>query len=99
MQNIVSDVLSRRRDRTIAIILGVKERECDDFLPREVSQKLRKIILDQMNEYHGFVMDVCQSLDTNDEVVLNEHYLDLIDEIHRAIFRDPRTMMVAGDNG
>lgn len=98
MQTVMNDVLSRRRDRCIAIILGVKERECDSALTPHASAKLRKVILDQLNEYHDFVMDVCKSLDTNDEVVLNEYYLDKIDEIHGALFRG-KIMIAGGDDG
>lgn len=97
MQTVLSDVLARRRDRSIAIILGLKERECDQYLSREVSIKLRKVILDQMNEYHDFVMDVCKSLDNNSQVVLNELYLEKIDAMYEQMVR--RRIMIAETNG
>lgn len=84
MQQVLNDVLSRRRDRAIAIILGVKERDCDRHLPPEISKKLRKVVLDQLNEFYDLTLDLMRSLDTG-EVVLNEHYLRKIDELHKAV--------------
>lgn len=98
MQTVLADVLARRRDRSIAIMLGLKERECDKFMPPEASAKLRKVILDQLNEYHDFVMDVCKSLDNNDDVILNELYLDKIDAIYQQTVVS-RRMMIAESNG
>ncbi len=75
MQPVLSDVLARRRDRALAIILSLKERECDPHLPREASQKLRKVVLDQFNEFYDLCVDVMKSLDDGD-ITLNAHYLD-----------------------
>ena len=90
MQSVLADVLERRRNRSIAIILGVKERECDSYLPEGARQALRKVVLDQLNEYHDFIMDVFRSVDTSDEVVLNEHYLEKLDAIHDMLFNKNR---------
>jgi hypothetical protein len=84
MQQVLSDVLSRRRDRAIAIILGVKERECDRHLPPQVGSKLRKVVLDQLNEFYDLCLDLMRSLDTG-EVVLNQLYLEKIDQMHTAL--------------
>lgn len=78
---ILKEMLGRRRDRAISIILSVKERECDKMLSRDQSQKLRKVILDQMNDLADFSMDVCNSLDTGD-VILNEVYLRKLDAVY-----------------
>lgn len=80
----LDSLLARRRDRAIAIILGVKERECDARLSPEQSGKLRKVVLDQLNEYHDLVADVVRSLDTGD-VVLNDIYLTKIDDIYNQL--------------
>lgn len=79
--NPLLDMLAKRRDRSISIILNAKERECDSHLPKDVSSRLRKTILDQLNDLTDFAMDVCESLDTG-EVVLNQDYLRKIDELH-----------------
>lgn len=84
MQTVINDILGRRRDRTIAALLGVKEREADPHLPLEVRTALRKVILDQINDYHSFVVDVLRSLDTG-EIIVNELYLQKMDELHREI--------------
>lgn len=83
MQPVLTDVLARRRDRSIAIILGLKERECDSYLPRDASVKLRKAVLDQFNEFFDFAVDILRSYDSADEgPVLNDIYLEKLDIIH-----------------
>lgn len=74
--------LGKRRDRAIATLLGFKERECDQFLPKDVSQRLRKEILDQFNELVDVAFDLMGSAG------LNQLYLDRIDEIHAAVVEE-----------
>jgi len=74
-------------------MLGLKERECDQFLPREVSVKLRKAVLDQFNEFYDLCVDVIRSLDTGENII-NEHYLnrleEKIDAIHDSLQQVPK---------
>lgn len=84
--NILPEMLARRRDRAISIVLGLKERDCDQYLPKDVSQKLRKVVLDQFNDLVDFALDVCNSLDSG-EYILNEEYLKKIDEMHDSMFK------------
>lgn len=86
MQEVVTDIVARRRDRAIASLLGIKEREVDQYLPADVKARLRKAILDQINDLYGLFVDVMKSYDTDDEtVVLNELYLQKLDEVHRTV--------------
>lgn len=60
------DILSKRRDRTIAIVLGIKEREVDPLLSQmpggaRASTLLRKVILDQINDFYDMALDVANS--------------------------------------
>lgn len=84
MQQLLGDILAKRRDRAIAIVLGVKERECDRHLPQEARSKLRKVVLDQFNDLHDLSMDLIRSLD-NGDVVLNEVYLEKLDAIYNTL--------------
>jgi hypothetical protein len=77
---VVEEILARRRDRAMAIILSLKERECDHHLPEEASRKLRKVVLDQLNEYHELALDLLRSIDSGTTVV-NEAYLAKLDEV------------------
>lgn len=88
MQSGIRELLERRRNRAIAIVLGVKERECDMSLSAAASQKMRKVILDQMNDFCDLACDVLESLSADSGVVLNEHYLEKIDEIHASLTGD-----------
>lgn len=85
MQQLLGDILAKRRDRAIAIVLGVKERECDAHLPPEASRKLRKVVLDQLNDFHDLCVDVMRSLDTGD-IHLNEVYMQKLDSIHDLVY-------------
>lgn len=84
MQPALENMLKKRRDRSIATILGIKERECDPHLPDRAKRVLRKVILDQFNDYYEVVLDVAASLDTG-EVTLNEHYLQKIDALYTSM--------------
>lgn len=81
MDTPLTDLLARRRDRAIAIILRVKEQECDQHLSMDASMKMRKVVLDQMNSFYDVCADVVNSLD-NGGTVLNDHWLQKIDELH-----------------
>lgn len=88
MQDALAAVLAKRKDRTLAVILGVKEREIDQFLPHDAQRRLRKAILDGVNDFYEMVVDVMGSLDSGD-VVLNQAYLDKIDEMYDHVVRIP----------
>lgn len=81
-------LIHRRRDRAIAAILGVKERDADCYLPPEVARRLRKTVLDQINgltETFEDLMDTMGSEDDDHDVVVNEVWLNQIAEMHRAL--------------
>lgn len=84
MQQLLGDILAKRRDRAIAIVLGVKERECDRHLPPEARTKMRKVVLDQFNDFHDLSMDLIRSLD-NGDVVFNEIYIEKLDQIYNTL--------------
>lgn len=79
----------------MAVILGMKEREVDQYLPDKIREKLRKVVLDQMNDYHELCLDVIRSLDTG-EVTLNDVYLKMIEDIHKNV-EEQRTLYGEGD--
>lgn len=83
----IKRVLAKRRDRVIAIILGTKERELDPHVSYEASMAFRKVIMDQMNDFYDLVLDLLGSID-DQAVVINQLYLDKIDEIFNAVIED-----------
>ena len=72
--------LGKRRDRSIATILSFKENECDQFLPKEVSVALRKIILDQINDLCDLAFDI---IDEDSYIEFNDEFLDRLEAIYR----------------
>lgn len=85
-QDTFKTILAKRRDRCIAVILGVKESECDEYLPPEAKAALRKVVLDTVNDYFDLCLDLMRSLETEEPgFVVNELYLQMIDDIHEAV--------------
>jgi hypothetical protein len=74
--------LGKRRDRAIATLLSFKERECDVYLPSDVSQKLRKEILDQINEVCDVAFDII-----SDDIIVNEIIQDKLNLIYESVIR------------
>lgn len=81
----LQELLDRRCKRSIAIILNVKEREADFLLPDEVQRKLRKVIIDQINEFCSLATDILESASRG--VVFNELWLEKLEEIHSAVVK------------
>lgn len=77
-------LLAKRRDRVIASFLSFKERECDAFLPQDVSSKLRKKFLDDINDLCDMAFDLIQP----DEVVWNEEFRNRLDDIYSILNKD-----------
>lgn len=87
MDDTVKKILAKRRDRMIATILSFKEDECDEYLPNDVSMDLRKLVLDQVNDFSDLCSDLLRSVQP-DGMIINEHYADMLEEIHATIVRD-----------
>jgi hypothetical protein len=84
------EILKKRRDRGIAIVLKVKEREVDPLLLQEpggaqASRLLRKVILDQMNDFYDLALDVCASGEAETFWFNPEVWMRRLDEIHQAV--------------
>lgn len=85
------EILKKRRDRAIAIVLSVKEREVDTILDgvpggKAASRALRKVVLDQINDFCDLALDVTGSSDVatfefNPEVWARR----ILNEIHAAV--------------
>jgi hypothetical protein len=84
MEDNVRELLGRRRNRSIAIILTEKEIQADPHIPTDASKQLRKVVLDQMNDFHDFCVDLIESYDTG-AVTINQTWLDKLEEIHNYI--------------
>lgn len=64
------EILKKRKDRSIAIILNVKEKEVDPLLTSEgggdrASRLMRKVILDQFNDFYDMAIDIVESGEAN----------------------------------
>ncbi len=63
MDDSLRDLLARRKNRTLAIMLTEKEFIVDPHVPPDAARKMRKVILDQVNDYHDFCVDVLEAKD------------------------------------
>lgn len=83
----VEDVVARRCNKAIAIILRHKDEQLDEYLPEDVSDSFRTLVLDQINDLNDAFCDLLRV--TRDESkVINEHYLDLLTQVHEAVAGD-----------
>ena len=73
--------LGKRRDRAIATLLSFKEQELDEYLPVDVSIRLRKEILDQINGLIDTALDLLGP-------GMNQLYLDRIDAIYETVVQE-----------
>ena len=62
-------------------ILSFKERECDNYLPQEVSVSLRKVVLDEIND----ICDLAFDLLSADDVIWNDEFMDRLDDIYKKV--------------
>lgn len=74
-------LLEKRKNRCIASILSTKEREIDRHLPEAARVVLRKVILDEINDFYSIVLDV---LDNN----INEDFLLMLGQIHASVVKE-----------
>jgi hypothetical protein len=80
----VKELLERQKNKCIRVLLGAKERELDEYLPAEVQVAYRKIVLDQVNAFHEFCVDLFES-QSEGTVVVNELFLNKLEEISNGI--------------
>ena len=71
------EILHKKTKRSIAIILSYKEKQCDRFLPQDISDGLRKVILDEINDVYTLALDLM-----SDDVIFNEDFLDKFNELY-----------------
>lgn len=76
-------LLGKRKNRTLAIMLSEKEDVVDEYLPEDVSQELRKIILDHVNDFHDFCVDLIESVDQG--MVTNQIAIDRLVYIYSVL--------------
>lgn len=85
----VEDVASRRCNKAIAIILRAKDQDLDPYLPEEVSDAFRTLVLDQINDLQDLFVGLLK-MTRDDTAVVNEHGLALLEELHSTIVGSPQ---------
>lgn len=84
------EILKKRRDRAIAIVLSIKEREVDPLLDgapggRDASRALRKVVLDQINDFCDLALDVAGSGEAVNTEFNPDVWTKKINDIHHAV--------------
>ncbi len=77
MQAEVEGILERRKNKVIAKLLGTKEAEIDSHIDPDVARRYRKLILDEINAYHDFALDVMREVDL-DNTNINGAALEML---------------------
>lgn len=79
-------LMQKRCDRTIAVILSYKEKECDRYLPDDIRKGLRKVILDQVNDLYNLYCDLTGAETEQTEFdVINELFVEKLEAIYTAV--------------
>ena len=79
----VQGFLKKRRDRAVASILGYLERHVRGLLADDEWETMRLKVLDSIDSYHDSVLDIVKSEDD----LRNEHIVELLESIERAVGR------------
>lgn len=83
-QDPILNLLERKKNRLIRVILGTKERLYD---PEDVAHDdpdaaaFRKVVLDEVNDFFEQVTDIICTLQSDRTVVVNQLFLDKLDEL------------------
>lgn len=80
----LTEALGRRRNKAISIILRFKEDYIDDQIDEATSDQFRSVVLDQINDFH----DVCVDLIGASGGVVNELWVEKLEEIHDILVGD-----------
>lgn len=77
------NLVATRGNRVTATILGSLEAEIYErhSVPVDIQKKVRQIVLDQLNGYKDLVIDIVKS----DTAVMNDHYVETVEAIHREL--------------
>jgi len=80
MADQMARLISERRKRLVATILGHAEREFFDQLSVPQQQEFRRNTLQAIDEFSDLMRDVLKV--TGEDVVINGHALTLLQQIH-----------------
>lgn len=70
----LEDIAAKRRDRCLAAILAVRD-ECDAHLPEPLGRRLRKVVLDQVNDLTEVLVDLMKTVN-DEQILVNEFWLE-----------------------
>lgn len=76
------DFVKKRRDRVLATILSYKEANVDRYLPQAERENLRRVILNNVNDFNDLVLDMLKAT-AEPQVEMNELYLEAIKKLGR----------------
>lgn len=76
-------LVTERRKRLVASILGHAEREFYDRLTVPQREEFRRKVLTSVDEFADLVRDLLKV--TGEDAVVNDHVLAMLDKIHAAV--------------
>lgn len=77
------NLAGKQRNKAISTILNAKD-SLDEYLEEEDAEFLRKVILDEINFYHNFVIDlVVGVVKWKSDSIINVKYLEMIEDLYR----------------
>lgn len=78
------DLLDRKKNKMIRVILGTKERLHPDDVCGD-DGTFRKVVLDEVNAFFEHVTDIVETLQQDRTIAVNQLFLDKLDELRDVV--------------
>ena len=90
MSDPLVELLDRKKNRLIRVILGTKERLYPDGVVPDDGGAFRKVVLDEINAFFEQVSDIIDTLQHDRSIVVNQLFLDKLDELREEIRQEAK---------
>ena len=80
-----TEFVRKRRDRVLATILSYKEENIDQYLPPELRQQLRRVIMSNINDFNDLVLDMLKATEAEPVTEWNTLYFAQLSRIENGI--------------
>lgn len=85
----IKAMASEQRRRLVGMLMDHFERQVLPLIPAAqrvtVKEAYRAKLMDAVGRYHDYTLDALKAAAASSGNIVNEHYLRLIDDIHRAV--------------
>lgn len=81
----LSNLLSSSHKRLVASIMRHVEKDVYPYLTLEARRELRDVVVRAAGAYHDTALDCLKATSPGEDVVINDHMLELLEQMHRVV--------------